>query len=199
MMIFEPSRLISQHGETGGVALGEGISAEAAQLRKDRRRDFFIHAIFQRPFHEDHLQLIEQLKRILTAQGAAQHLPLPVAEAGDIVRHLQHLLLPKDDAQGLFQRRLEPLIEIAHFFDAAPPPQVGMDHIAHDGTGADQADGDDQIEEARWFQARQGVHLGAALALEDAEGLGFGDHLIDARVIEEGCFRRRCPPARPFR
>ncbi len=59
-----------------------------------------------------------------------------------------------------------------------------MDHIAHDGTGADQADGDDQIEEARRFQTRQGIHLGAALALEDAEGLGFGDHLEDARVIK---------------
>ena len=51
----------------------------------------------------------------------------------------------------------------------------------------------------RRFQARQGIHLGAALALEDAEGLGFADHLVDARVVEGDAFGVDARCARPFR
>ena len=89
------------------------------QPLEDRPRHLFLHAIFQRALHEDDFKLVEQLEGVFAAQGAAQHLALAVPEAGDIVRHFQHLLLPEDDAQGFFQRRFEPLIEVGDCFRAA--------------------------------------------------------------------------------
>src|SRR5882672_4300331 len=55
---------------------------------------------------------------------------------------------------------------------AAPAPDVGMYHIAHDRSGADDRDLHDEIVEPLGTDARERRHLGAALDLEHADRVG---------------------------
>ncbi len=58
-----------------------------------------------------------------------------------------------------------------------------MHHVALDGTGADDGDLDDEVVEFLRFETRQHVHLRAALHLEDTDGVGFAQHVVDGGVI----------------
>ena len=57
-----------------------------------------------------------------------------------------------------------------------------MHRAALDGAGADQRHLDHQVVEHPWFQSRQGGHLRAGLHLEDTNGVGALQHLVDSRL-----------------
>ena len=58
-----------------------------------------------------------------------------------------------------------------------------MHHVALDGAGPHDRHLDDEIVEASRLQARQHVHLRAALDLEDADGLGPAQHVVDGGIL----------------
>ena len=51
------------------------------------------------------------------------------------------------------------------------------------GPGPDEGHLDDDVVEPPGLEARQGRHLGAALHLEDADGVGGAQQVVDARVL----------------
>ena len=53
-----------------------------------------------------------------------------------------------------------------------------MDQIALDRSWSDERDLDHEVVKAARLQARQGVHLGAALDLEDTDGVGGADLVV---------------------
>jgi hypothetical protein len=60
--------------------------------------------------------------------------------------------------------------------------QVGVDHVALDRPGAHDRHLDHQVVEVARLEARQHGHLGAALDLEDADGIGLAEHVEDPGV-----------------
>ena len=66
---------------------------------------------------------------------------------------------------------------------SGPPTQIGMDHIALDGTGPDQGHFHHQIVEFSRFQPGQHGHLGPGLHLEDAHGVSPAQHRIHRRIL----------------
>src|SRR6266849_1506649 len=72
---------------------------------------------------------------------------------------------------------------ISDFFLAEPPLHVRVDHLAHDGSWADDGDLYHYVVEALRTVARQGGHLCAAFHLKHSHRIGTFQHFIDLRVV----------------
>ena len=68
-----------------------------------------------------------------------------------------------------------------------------MDHVALDRPGPDDRHLDDEVVELARPEARQHGHLRPALDLEDAEGIGAAEHVVDGRVLVLDRGQRRRP------
>ena len=58
-----------------------------------------------------------------------------------------------------------------------------MHHVADDRAGTDDGHFDDEIVETLGVQPRQRGHLRARFHLEDADGVGLLQHLVDGRIV----------------
>ena len=72
---------------------------------------------------------------------------------------------------------------VADLLAALTSLEVGVGHVAGDGPGPDDRDLDHQVVEVLGPVARQRRHLGAALDLEHAGGVGAADHLVGGSVV----------------
>src|SRR5215207_7305524 len=163
--------------EAGGVAFGETIFAEALDLVEAALCKIRIVAALDHP--PDHLVLkhLDIPARTEGRHRLAQLVRLFGAELGRIERDLHRLLLEDRHAERTAEDLLQ-LIRLAvlrigagegHRLLARPPLEIGMNHVALDRAWPDDRDLDDEVVEAAWLEARQHVHLGAALDLEHAE------------------------------
>src|SRR5437868_14294842 len=105
-------------------------------------------------------------------------------EAGALHRDFQNLLLVENDTERLFQDWLQARMDVHHRFPDLLAPQIRMQRIALDRSGADDGDLDDQIIERFRTRARQYLHLRPALDLEDPDGVGFFAQLVDLRIFQ---------------
>lgn len=92
-MVAQPRRPVSDDGEGGCVRLGEGVAAKGFELLKHRLRCIRIHSALLRAGNEALPESFQLRACMLVAQGAAQQLALAGAEAGQVARNFQHLLL----------------------------------------------------------------------------------------------------------
>src|SRR5436853_4797041 len=83
----------------------------------------------------------------LESERAAQLLRLGSAEAGGHHRHAQELLLEERHAERAAQDGLEAGMRVRHRLAAPPTPDVGMNHVADDRSGADDRDLDHEVVE----------------------------------------------------
>ncbi len=116
----------------------------------------------------------------LEAEGAPQLLRLGAGEAGRHHRHAEELLLEERHAQRAREDRLQARMRVRHRLPAAPAADVGMHHVADDRARPDDGHLHHEVVEPLGMDARQRGHLGAALDLEDADGVGLlqlGEHL----------------------
>src|SRR5674476_1448655 len=68
-----------------------------------------------------------------------------------------------------------------------PPPDVGMNGIALDRSGADEGDFDGQVVEASGLHAGECAHLGPGLHLEHPDGVGPAQQVVDLdQEVEAG-------------
>jgi hypothetical protein len=58
-----------------------------------------------------------------------------------------------------------------------------MHHVADDRPGTDDRHFHDEVVKARWLEPRQGGHLRPRLHLEDADGVGLLQQVVDERVV----------------
>ncbi len=77
--------------------------------------------------------------------SASELVPLARCESGEILCHLEHLLLEDDHAQRFLQCRFEPRVEITHGLHPLPAPQIGAHHVSSQWPGTDERDLDGQI------------------------------------------------------
>ena len=74
-------------------------------------------------------------------------------------------------------------MEVFDLVEALPATDVGMDGAALDGAGADERDLHGQIVERLRPQSGQSRQLGAGFDLEDPDGIGTAEHLVDGCVV----------------
>ena len=81
------------------------------------------------------------------------------------------------------QDRLEARVQVGDRLVAATPAHVGVDGVALDGAGADERHLDHQVVEAARLHARQRRHLRARLDLEDPDGVGLAEQVVDGVLL----------------
>ena len=136
------------------------------------------HARAQLRLHLAHARLAA-----LEAEGAAQLLGLGPGESRRHHGHAQQLLLEQRHPERAGQDGLQARVRVAHRLAPAPAADVGMHHVAHDGAGPDDGHLHHEVVEALGPDARQRRHLGPALHLEDADGVGLAQHAVDRLVV----------------
>ena len=132
---------------------------------------------------------LDRLGAALAAHRAPQPLRLADGEPGQRHRHLEHLVLEDDDAERLAQRLGEQRVvdgrdEGRVFAQPLPPLDVRVDGAALDRPRPDERDLDRQVVEVLRPRAQEALHLGAALDLEVADGVGALDLRVDGLVVE---------------
>jgi hypothetical protein len=124
----------------------------------------------------------------METERTAEFFGLGAAEVGELHGEGEHLLLEEDDALGAFEDGA------GHGVDLGVEAEIGAvgmfaafderrGDAAGDRTGADDGDGDGDVVETGGLDAGQRGHLGARLDLEDADGIGFLDALVDLGLV----------------
>ncbi len=180
---LQPGGDVGQQGEGGSVALAEAVAGEAQQVVEDGVGGGWVHAPLGGAGHEIGPPALHGLAAALAAHGAPQAVGLGAAEAGQGHGHPQHLLLVDDDAQGLGQDGLEGRVPEADRLLAIAAGEVGLGHAALHGAGADEGHLHGEVGHGAGAEARQEVHLGPALDLEAADGVGGVEHLPHVGVV----------------
>ena len=67
--------------------------------------------------------------------------------------------------------------------DAVAAAEIGMHHVALDRARPDDRHLDDEVVEFPRLEARQHRHLRPALHLEDADGIGLAQHVVDGVAV----------------
>ena len=115
--------------------------------------------------------------------GAAQLVGLGRREARGDDGDLHRLFLKQWHAERLAEHIFELLRRIGDGLQSLAAAQIGMHHIALNGTGPHDRDLDDEIIEGRGLQPRQHRHLRPALDLEDADRVGARDHRVNGGLF----------------
>ncbi len=174
---------VDEQREARRVRLGKPVQRK----RRDRSEDLFRraagdalprHSIAQLP-----LDLLHAALGALEAERAPQLLRLTAAEPRRDHRHPQQLFLKQRNAERALEDRLQRRMRIRHGLVAAPPPQIGMHHVADDRSRPDDRHFDDDVVEGLRLEPRQRRHLRARLDLEDADRVGLLQHPVDGGIV----------------
>ncbi len=184
LVALEPAGDVDEDGEARGVALGEAVLAEALDLLEAALGEVPRVAALE---HAGDEPLAEGVDRVALAlprgHGAAELVGLVVGEARGDDRELHGLLLEERHAERAPEHLLDLGVGVGDRVGAVAPAEVGVDHPALDRPGADNRDLDDQVVEAPGLEAGEHGHLRPRLDLEDAEGVGVLDHVVDGGVL----------------
>ena len=186
VVVLDPRARVHEVGEAHRVALGEAEVGEGLELVGDllghRPGDAVLrHAVHQPGPHQRH-----PLVGALGAHGLAELVGLAGGEVGHVDGHLHELLLEQRHAEGLLEASLEERVEVGDRLLAPPAADVGMDGAALDRAGPDEGHLDDDVVERPRPQPREGGHLGPALDLEHADGVGGAEEVVDRPLLRDG-------------
>ena len=160
---------VGEQREATRVALRKTIQRERGDGVDDLLGGRAVDALARHARAQLRLDLGHEALAALEAERPSELLGLGRREAGGDHRHFQELLLEERHAERAPQDRLEARMRIGHGLAAAPAPDVGMDHVAHDRAGTDDRHLHDEVVEPLGPDARERRHLGAALDLEHAD------------------------------
>ncbi len=191
MVAFHPGRDIDQDREADRVALREAIGAEALDLLEAA---FGEGAVVAAAGHAlDELVPVGPQPPVgaESRHGAAQTVGLAVGKPGRLDGQPHGLLLKERHAEGLLQNRLQFIRRamlrrrrrVGHRLGPASSAKVRMDHVALDRTRAHDGDLHHQVVELAGLESGQHRHLRPALHLEDPDGIGLAEHLVDLWIV----------------
>jgi hypothetical protein len=183
---LEPGRGVGNEGEAGGVGLGEAVHGEGGDALDDVVLGLGADAVVGHAGAEAAFEVFHALHGAAHADGAAELFGFGAGEAGDGHGHAEKLLLKEGDTEGALEDRFERGVGVGDFLLALAAAHVGVHHFADDGAGTDDGDLDNEIVKADGGVVGDGGHLGSALDLEHAYGVGFAEGLVDERVFGEG-------------
>ena len=182
VVALEPAAVIGQQRKTGGVALGETVFTEALDLLEDALGVVLVVALGHHAPDQPVVKGAEAALPLPGGHGAAQLVGLAGGEVGREHRDLHHLLLKDRHALGSLQRGLQLTGVVDVVVVQLAVLQVGVDHAALDGAGPHDRHLHHQVVITTRLQARQHAHLGAALDLEHADGVGRAEHVVGGGV-----------------
>ena len=172
------------------MALRKAVLAEALDLVEAALGKLRVVAPFDHAPDHLALELFDRPAGAEGRHGLAQLVRLRGAELGRVDGDLHRLFLedrnplgPPQNALEFVRIMLRPRLGVDDLFLPAPPPEVGMNHVALDRARADDGDLDHEIVELPRFQPRQHVHLRPALHLEGAQTVPLAEHVIDRRIL----------------
>ena len=188
--------------EARRVTFGKAILAKALDLREAALGESFVVAA--RHHGRDHF-FLEQPDRTAAAEGGhglAQLVHLAVREFRRVHGDTHRLLLEKRHALGLAEDLLQlvfgPMLgrgrRIGLLFEPRAAAQIGVHHVALDGSRTHDRHLDDEIVEAPGLEARQHIHLRSGLYLEHAQAVGAAEHVVDRRVLARHFRERHLEP-----
>ena len=128
-------------------------------------------------------QLLHAGQGAAIADGAAQLFGFTAREAGHDHRHADQLLLKQRNAQGAPEHQLQQRMVVGDRLESLAALHVGIHHVTDDGAGADDGYLHHEVVKAGGMIARQGRHLGAALDLKHADGVGLLQGAVGGRIV----------------
>ena len=181
---LEERGFVGRPGEGRRVALGEAEAREGGDLPEELLGHGLGHArLAEASLDELRVELLHLAGRAPRPHRPAEAVRVGRAEAGDLDGDPHDLLLVEDHAERVVQHRLQAGVEIGHGLQSLLAAQVRMNCVALDRAGPDDRDLHHQVVEARRPRLGQRLHLGPALDLEDAHGVGRLEHLEDFRDL----------------
>ena len=171
------------------MRLREAEAGEADELVVDHVRRLLVDSVAEAALDEARAERLDRLLGALAAHRAAEPFCLPHAEARGGHGDVEHLVLEDDGAEGLAERLADRLVldrvDVARVVaEALPTLDVGVDGLPLDRPGPDERDLDGEVVEVLGLRAQQALHLGPALDLEEADGVGGLDLGVDGGVVE---------------
>ncbi|MCW0417502.1 hypothetical protein NB689_003256 [Xanthomonas sacchari] len=182
-MALEPATGVGEQGETGGVAFGKAVAAEALDLLEDASGEFGGVVPLQHALQQLVAMRFQPAVAFPGRHRTAQLIGLARRVAGGNHCELHHLFLEQRHAERALEHLSQLVWQIVGGFLAAAPAQIRMHHAALDRPGAHDRHLDDQIVELFRLQPRQHRHLRARFDLEHADGVGALDHRVGLRVF----------------
>ncbi len=165
------------------MGFGEAEVGEGGELVENAFGDGMFDAVLHHTVDQFFGDTLHFLAGPFVAHSAAEFVGFGRCKAGGSDGDAHPLFLEEGYTEGALEDRLEAGMRIGDRLLTVATSQVRMHHTALDGAGTDEGDLDDEVVEAAWFVARQGVHLGARLDLEDTDRFSGTEQLVDPRIV----------------
>ena len=181
---LEERRLVGGPRERGRMALREAEAGERGDLAEQLLGHLDGHpGLAHAALEELLVELLHLARRAPRAHRPPEPVRIGRGEAGDLDRDAHDLLLVEDHAHRVLEHRLEARVQVGHGLQALPPPEERVDGVALDRARPDDRDLDHEVVQALRPRLGERLHLGSALDLEDADGVGGPEHLEDLRHL----------------
>ncbi len=164
------------------MALREAVLAEAQDLLEHPLGEVNVIPPLAHALHQPLAERPEPTLAAPGGHGPAQSVRLAGGEAGGHHRKLHDLLLEDGHAVGTFEHLAHRLAGVVHRLQPLATAQIGMDHVALDGTRPDDGDLHHQVVEGLRPHAGEHRHLRPGLHLEHPHRVRPADHVVDRRV-----------------
>ena len=135
------------------------------------------------PLDQFLLELVDDAGPLPGAHRAPQLVGFAGSETRRHDHELHGLLLKQRHAEGLAQDVAHGFAGVFHRLLAVASPQVGVDHLPLDRTGADDRHLDHQVVKLLRLQPRQHAHLGPRFDLKHTDRVGPLNHLVNSGVF----------------
>src|SRR5690348_10727042 len=178
-------------GKAPRMAFRKAVRAETFDLVKAALSEILRIAARDHAVHHLVPEAVDGTDIAEGRHGPAQSIGFIRCEAGSDDRELHRLFLEERYAHRLAQNLFE-FVGRAVFrrwrrkvyrLYARTPAQIGMHHVALDRTGPHDRHLNDEVVEFSRTKTRQHVHLRTAFHLEDADGVGLAQHVIDLGIF----------------
>ncbi len=150
------------------MAFRKAVAAESFELGERFLRELPLVASVDHPFDQLLLERGDAARELEGGHGLAEHVGLAWREARAFDRDPHGLLLEERHPERLAQHLLKLGLQIVDRLQAFAAAEVGVHHVALDGTGPDDRDLHDEVVVGSRLQPRQHRHLRTAFDLEGA-------------------------------
>ncbi len=175
---LEERRFVGRPRERRGMRLGEPEARERGDLAEQLLGDLLGHPRLAHAAVEEPLvELLHLAARAPRAHRPPEAVRFRRREPADLDGDPHDLLLVEDHAHRILEDGLEARMEVGHRLEALLAAQERVDGVALDRARPDDRDLDHEVVEALRARLGQRLHLGPALDLEDADGVGRLEHL----------------------
>ena len=181
VVALEVRRLIGEQGVGGRVRLVEAVARELLHVVEQHGRLFFCEPVLAGAFVKDDA-VLRHLLGLLLAHCAAQQIGATERITADDLRSLHHLFLIHHDAEGFLQHRLQAVVVILRRLGAVLARDVVRDQIHRTRTVQRVERG--QVFQPRRLGLREQVLHACRFKLEDGDGIGVAEDLVDRLIVE---------------